>query len=72
MQVGAFSSKEKAKQVAMEKARGKYTAVVKTARVGGKIIYKAILLGFKSRADAKRAIERGEFGDAFVVTGIYP
>jgi cell division septation protein DedD len=72
VQVGAFSSKEKAKRVAQEKARGKYTAVVKTAKVRGRTIYKAILLGFKSRAEAKRAIQRGEFGDAFVVTGIYP
>jgi|GEM_PF-2892764 len=72
VQVGAFSSKDKARRVAQEKARGRYTAVVKTAKVRGRTIYKAILLGFKNRAEAKMAIARGEFGDAFVVTGIYP
>ena len=72
VQVGAFSSKAKARAVAQEKAGGEYTAVVKTAKVRGRTIYKAILLGFSSRADAKRAIASGRFGDAFVVTGIYP
>lgn len=72
VQVGAFSSKEKARAMAQEKAKGKYTAVVKTATAGGRTIYKAIILGFKDRASAKRAIDAGEFGSAFVVSGIYP
>ena len=72
MQVGAFSSKSRARAVAQEKAGGEYTAIVKGVKVRGKTIYKAILLGFASRADAKRAIMSGRFGDAFVVTGIHP
>ncbi len=72
VQVGAFSSKSKARAVAQEKAGGQYTAVVKTAKVRGRTMYKAILLGFSSRADAKRAIASGRFGDAFVVSGIHP
>lgn len=72
VQVGAFSSKSRARAVAQEKAGGEYTAIVKTVKVRGKTIYKAILLGFASRADAKRAIMSGRFGDAFVVTGIHP
>ncbi len=72
IQVGAFSSKSKARAIAQEKASGEYTAVIKTAKVRGRTIYKAILLGFSSRADAKRAIASGRFGDAFVVSGIHP
>jgi len=72
VQVGAFSSKAKAKAVAQERARGEYTAVVKTAKVRGRIMYKAILLGFASKTDARRAIESGRFGDAFIVIGIHP
>jgi len=68
IQVGAFSSKSKARSVAQAKAGGKYTAIVKTATVRGRTIYKAIILGFSSRAEAKRAIASGRFGDAFVVT----
>jgi len=68
IQVGAFSSKTKARSVAQSKAGGKYTAIVKTATVRGRTIYKAIILGFSSRADAKRAIASGRFGDAFVVS----
>ncbi len=45
---------------------------MKTATAGGRTIYKAIILGFKDRASAKRAIDAGEFGSAFVVSGIYP
>jgi len=72
VQVGAFSSKEKARSVAQERAKGKYTAVVKTATVGGRTIYKAIILGFKNREEAKKAIESGEVGNGFIVGGIYP
>ncbi len=72
VQVGAFSSKARARAIAQEKAGGEYTAVIKTAKVRGRTIYKAILLGFSSRADAKRAIASGRFGNAFVVTGIHP
>jgi len=68
IQVGAFSSKTKARSVAQSKAGGKYTAIVKTAQSRGRTIYKAIILGFSSRADAKRAIASGRFGDAFVVS----
>ncbi|HHH51857.1 MAG TPA: SPOR domain-containing protein, partial [Campylobacterales bacterium] len=68
IQVGAFSSKDRARSVAQSKAGGKYTAIVKTASSRGRTIYKAILLGFSSRADAKRAIASGRFGDAFVVS----
>jgi len=68
IQVGAFSSKTKARSIAQSKAGGKYTAIVKTAQSRGKTIYKAIILGFSSRADAKRAIASGRFGDAFVVS----
>jgi len=68
IQVGAFSSKSKARSVAQSKAGGKYTAIVKTAKIRGRTIYKAIILGFSSRADAKRAIASGRFGDAFVVS----
>jgi len=67
IQVGAFSSKSKARSIAQSKAGGKYTAIVKTAHSRGRTIYKAIILGFSSRADAKRAIASGRFGDAFVV-----
>jgi len=67
IQVGAFSSKSKARSIAQAKAGGKYTAIVKTAQSRGRTIYKAIILGFSSRADAKRAIASGRFGDAFVV-----
>ncbi len=72
VQVGAFSSKARARAIAQEKAGGEYTAIIKTAKVRGRTIYKAIILGFSSRADAKRAIASGRFGDAFVVTGIHP
>ncbi len=72
VQVGAFSSKSKARAIAQEKAGGQYTAIVKTVKVRGRTMYKAILLGFSSRADAKRAIASGRFGDAFVVSGIHP
>ncbi len=58
--------------IRLEKARGEYTAVVKTAQVRGRTMYKAILLGFATRAEAKRAIASGRFGDAFVVMGIHP
>jgi len=68
IQVGAFSSKDRARSVAKSKAGGKYTAIVKTAKVRGRTIYKAIILGFSSRAEAKIAIASGRFGDAFVVT----
>ena len=68
IQVGAFSSKTKARNIAQSKAGGKYTAIVKTATIRGRTIYKAIILGFSSRADAKRAIASGRFGDAFVVS----
>ncbi|MCK4441574.1 MAG: SPOR domain-containing protein, partial [Sulfurovaceae bacterium] len=67
IQVGAFSSKNKARSVAKSKAGGKYTAIVKTAKVHGRTIYKAIILGFSSRAAAKKAIASGRFGSAFVV-----
>jgi cell division septation protein DedD len=72
VQVGAFSTKSKARAVAQEKAGGEYTAVVKTVKVRGRTMYKAILLGFASRAEAKRVIASGRFGDAFVVSGIHP
>ncbi|MCK4441140.1 MAG: SPOR domain-containing protein, partial [Sulfurovaceae bacterium] len=68
VQVGAFLSKDKARSVAQSKAGGKYTAIVKTATSRGRTIYKAIILGFSSRADAKRVIASGRFGDAFVVS----
>jgi cell division septation protein DedD len=68
VQVGAFSSREKARSVAKAKAGGKYTAIVKKATVRGRTVYKAIIVGFSSRAEAKRAIESGRFGDAFVVS----
>ncbi|NOZ90413.1 MAG: SPOR domain-containing protein [Epsilonproteobacteria bacterium] len=68
VQVGAFSSKVKARSIAQQKAGGRYTALVKTAKVRGKTIYKAIITGFSSRAEAKNAIASGQFGDAFVVT----
>jgi len=68
VQVGAFSSKAKALSVAKSKAGGKYKAVVKKATVRGRTVYKAIIVGFSSRAEAKKAIASGRFGDAFVVS----
>jgi cell division septation protein DedD len=68
IQVGAFSSKSKARSIAKSKAGGKYTAIVKKATVRGRTVYKAIIVGFSSRREAKRAIASGRFGDAFVVS----
>jgi cell division septation protein DedD len=72
VQIGAFSSKAKAREAAQSAAAGRYTAIVKTVNVRGKTLYKAILLGFNSRQEAKSAIASGEFGSAFVVSNIYP
>lgn len=72
VQVGAFSSQATARNAAESAAAGRYTAIVKTVHVRGKTLYKAILLGFSSRAEAKRAIDAGQFGSAFVVSNIYP
>jgi len=72
VQIGAFSSQSKARNAAESAAAGRYTAIVKTVKVRGKTLYKAILLGFSSRAEAKRAINSGQFGSAFVVSNIYP
>ncbi len=71
VQVGAFSSKSSARAAAESAARGRYTAIVKTANVRGRTIYKAIILGFPSKQAARSAIASGEFGDAFVVTNIH-
>jgi hypothetical protein len=46
--------------------------IVKTVHVRGKTLYKAIVLGFSSRQEAKSAIASGQFGNAFVVSNIYP
>jgi len=72
VQIGAFSSREKARNAAQSASGGRYTAIVKTVNVRGKTLYKAILLGFSSRQEAKSAIASGQFGNAFVVSNIYP
>ncbi|SFV55698.1 hypothetical protein MNB_SV-12-578 [hydrothermal vent metagenome] len=72
VQVGAFSSRTAARNAAESAAGGRYTAIVKTVTVRGKTLYKAILLGFNSRADAKSAIASGQIGNGFVVSNIYP
>ncbi|MCH9740392.1 MAG: SPOR domain-containing protein [Epsilonproteobacteria bacterium] len=71
VQVGAFSSQSSARAAAESAAMGRYTAIVKTATVRGKTMYKAILLGFGSANEARSAIASGQFGDAFVVTNVY-
>jgi len=68
VQVGAFSSKIKARSVAKAKAGGRYTSIVKTAKVRGRTVYKAIIVGFASRREAKNAINSGQFGSAFIVS----
>ena len=70
VQVGAFGSRSAAQAAAESASMGRYTPVVKQATVRGRTIYKAILLGFSSRSDARNAIATGQFGDAFVTT--YP
>lgn len=70
VQVGAFSTQSAAQAAAESASMGRYTPVVKQATVGGRTIYKAILLGFSSRSDARNAIATGQFGSAFVTT--YP
>jgi len=71
VQVGAFSSKASARAAAENAAGGRYTAIVKTAKVRGRTIYKAIILGFASKQAARSAIASGQFGDAFVVSNIH-
>jgi len=70
VQVGAFSTREAARNAA-ERAGGRYTALVKTAQVRGKTWYKAILIGFSTKQEARSAIASGQFGDAFLVTNAY-
>jgi cell division septation protein DedD len=72
VQVGAFSSQVTARNAAESAAAGRYTAVVKTVTVRGRTLYKAIILGFSSRQQAKAAIASGQFGNGFVVSNIYP
>ncbi|NEW60012.1 SPOR domain-containing protein [Sulfurovum sp. bin170] len=72
VQIGAFSSQSAARNAAESAAAGRYTAIVKTVTVRGKTLYKAILLGFNSRAEAKSAIASGQIGNGFVVSNIYP
>jgi cell division septation protein DedD len=72
VQVGAFSSQSSARSAAESSAAGRYTAIVKTVTVRGKTLYKAILLGFNSRAEAKSAIASGQIPNGFVVSNIYP
>ena len=72
IQVGAFSSQSAARSAAESSAAGRYTAIVKTVTVRGKTLYKAILLGFNSRAEAKSAIASGQIPNGFVVSNIYP
>ena len=70
VQIGAFSTREAARNAA-EKASGRYTTLVKKAQVRGKTWYKAILVGFSSKQEARSAIASGQFGSAFLVTNAY-
>ena len=67
VQVGAFSSKSKAKSVA-NSASSKYSPFVKMGKSNGKRIYKAILTGFSSEREARRFIANR--GDGFLVHGL--
>jgi len=67
VQIGAFSSKSKAQTLA-NSASSKYKGMVKSGRSHGKRIYKAILTGFASEAEARRFIANR--GDGFLVRGL--
>ena len=69
IQIGAFSSQAKARDVAESSAGSRYRPMVKKVMVRGKTLYKAIVVGFTSRAEAKNAISSGQF-NGFVVSGI--
>jgi len=67
VQIGAYSSKSKARSVA-NSASSKYNGMVKSGRSNGKRIYKAILTGFSSEREARRFIANR--GDGFLVHGL--
>jgi len=67
VQIGAFSSKSKAQTLA-NSASSRYKGMVKSGRSNGKRIYKAILTGFASEAEARRFIANR--GDGFLVRGL--
>jgi len=67
VQIGAFSNRGKAQSVANSHS-GKYKAIVEQGTSRGRTIYRVILTGFSSRADAKRALASGRIANGFVTT----
>jgi len=67
VQIGAFSSRSKAQSIANANG-GKYHAIVEKGTSRGRTIYRVILTGFSSRADAKRALSSGRIPNGFVTT----
>jgi len=67
VQIGAFSKRSTAQRVA-NNAGGRYQAIVKQVRNGGRTLYKVILTGFSSRSAAKRALSSGQIPNGFVTS----
>jgi len=67
VQIGAFSNRGKAQSVANSHS-GKYKAIVEQGTSRGRKVYRVILTGFSSRADAKRALASGRIANGFVTT----
>jgi hypothetical protein len=69
-QIGAFRSKTGADNYAADNSsvKGMYKGVVKTYDLGGSPIYRVMLTGFNSEAEARDFIKEGQFPGSFVVS----
>jgi len=70
VQIGAFRSKTGADNYAADNSsvKGMYKGVVKTYDLGGSPIYRVMLTGFNSEAEARDFIKEGQFPGSFVVS----
>jgi len=70
VQIGAFRNKSGAETFAAKYASvsGIYKAVVKTYDLQGSPIYRVMMTGFRSEAEARDFIKDGSFAGAFVVS----
>jgi hypothetical protein len=73
IQIGAFSNAYEARKTLSLKLKNmkNKSGVVKVTTIRGMKIYKAIIIGFKSRAEAKSTLYSGSI-DGFVVSNIHP
>lgn len=70
VQIGAFRNKSGAETFAAKYAsvNGLYKAVVKTYELQGSPIYRVMMTGFRSEAEARDFIKDGSFSGSFVVS----